>query len=106
MPAAAVALFTALILEVGQLSRMDLQPSVTAILWQATAAWLAFVVVRGLLPPAGLSHKSVSRLRTRGRRVGAPVGSLSWFDRSGRALCGKNGWPAGFFLHSPPSFFR
>ena len=69
MPAAAVALFTALILEVGQLSRMDLQPSVTAILWQATAAWLAFVVVRGLLPPAGLSHKSVSRLRTRGRRV-------------------------------------
>lgn len=71
-PAAAVAVFVALLLEVGQLSRPDLQPSVTAVLWQATAAWLGFVAARGLLPMTIAAPQSVptasvpcTRLRTR-----------------------------------------
>jgi VanZ family protein len=49
-PAAAIALGTALILEVGQLTHPNLTPSVTAILWQATGAWLGFLLVCGLMP--------------------------------------------------------
>ena len=66
-PAAAVALVTALLLEVGQLTHPNLQPSVTAILWQATGAWLGFVLVRGLMPVNGMPVPNAPLLPSRAR---------------------------------------